>query len=140
MQVRKQQLELDMEQQTCYKQEKEYIKPVYCHPAYLTFLQSIPWEMLGWKEHKLELRLLGEISTSEISITSDDTTLIVMPDVRIPEPEERRLPRQCNSQKKVSLIADSSQGSRRASNAVVWGQRALSPSCYPIYKVCISSW
>ena len=64
----------------------------------------------------------------------------VMPDVRIPEREERRLPRQCNSQKKGSLIADSSQGSRRASNAVVGGQRALSPSCYPSYKVCISSW
>ena len=63
-----------------------------------------------------------------------------MPNVRIPEREERRLPRQCNSQKKGSLIVDLSQGSRRASNAVVRGQRALSPSCYPIYKVCIRSW
>ena len=48
--------------------------------------------------------------------------------------------RQCNLQKKGSLIADLSQGSRHASNAVVGGQRVLSPSCYPIYKVCISSW
>ena len=50
MQVRKQQLELDMEQQTGSKQEKEYIKAVYCHPAYLTSMQSISWETLGWKK------------------------------------------------------------------------------------------
>ena len=49
MQVRKQQLELDMEQQTGCKYEKEYIKAVYCHPAYLTYMQSTSWEMLGWK-------------------------------------------------------------------------------------------
>ena len=49
MQVRKKQLELDMEQQTGSKQEKEYIKAVYCHPAYLTYIQSTSWEMLaGW--------------------------------------------------------------------------------------------
>ena len=47
MQVRKQQLELDMEQQTGSKQEKEYVKAVYCHPAYLTFMQSTSWETLG---------------------------------------------------------------------------------------------
>ena len=55
MQVRKQQLELDMEQQTGFKQEKEYVKGVYCHPAYLTSMQSTSWEMLGglstsWKQ------------------------------------------------------------------------------------------
>ena len=61
MQVRKQQLELDMEQQTASKQEKEYIKAVYCHPAYLTSMQSIAWEMLVWMKHKLESRLLREI-------------------------------------------------------------------------------
>ena len=61
MQVRKQQLELDMEQQTGSKEEKEYIKAVYCHPAYLTYMQGTSWEMLGWKKHKLESRLLGEI-------------------------------------------------------------------------------
>ena len=66
MQVRKQQLELDMEQQTGSKLEKEYAKAVYCHPAYLTYMQSTSWEMLGWKKHKLESRSLGEIS-----ITSD---------------------------------------------------------------------
>ena len=67
MQVRKQQLELDMEQQTGSKQEKEYVKAVYCHPAYLTSMQSTSWETLGWMKHMLESRLLGEISI----ITSD---------------------------------------------------------------------
>ena len=66
MQVRRQQLELDMEQQTGSKEEKKYIKAVYCHPAYLTYMQSTSWETLGWKNHKLESRLPGEIS-----ITSD---------------------------------------------------------------------
>ena len=70
MQVRKQQLELDMEQQTDSKQEKEYAKAVYCHPAYLTNMQSTSWEMLGWMKHKLESRLLGEISiTSHMQMT-----------------------------------------------------------------------
>ena len=55
MQVKKQQLELDMEKQTGSKQEKEYIKPVYCLPAYLTYMQSTSWETLGWKKHKLVL-------------------------------------------------------------------------------------
>ena len=54
MQVRKQQLELDMEQQTGSKQEKEHVKDVYCHPAYLTYIQSTSWETLGWRKHKLE--------------------------------------------------------------------------------------
>ena len=67
MQVRKQQLELDMEQQTDSKQEKKYVKAVYCHPAYLTYMQSASWETLGWKKHKLESKLLGKISiTSEM--------------------------------------------------------------------------
>jgi len=57
MQVRKQQLELDMEQPTGSKQEKEFVKAVYCHPAYLTYMQSTSWEMLDWKKHKLESRL-----------------------------------------------------------------------------------
>ena len=64
MQVKKQQLELDMEQQTSSKSGKEYIKAVYCHPAYLTYMQSISWETLGWMKHKLESRLPGEISIS----------------------------------------------------------------------------
>ena len=71
MQVRKQQLELDMEQQTGSKQEKEYVKAVYCHPAYLTYMQSTSWETLGWKKHKLESRLPGEISiTSDVQMTT----------------------------------------------------------------------
>ena len=70
MQVGKQQLELDMEQQTGSKQEKEYIKAVHCHPAYLTYMQSTSWETLGWRKHKLESRLPGEISiTSDMQIT-----------------------------------------------------------------------
>ena len=59
MQVRKQQWELDMEQPTGSKEEKEYVKAVYCHPAYLTSMQSTSWEMLGWKKQKLESRLPG---------------------------------------------------------------------------------
>ena len=66
MQVKKQQLELDMEQQTGSKLGKEYVKAVYCHFAYLTFMQSISYEMPDWRKHNLESRLLGEIS-----ITSD---------------------------------------------------------------------
>ena len=62
MQVKKQQLELDMEQQNASKLGKEYPKAVYCHPAYLTNMQSMSWEMLGWMKHKLESRLPGEIS------------------------------------------------------------------------------
>ena len=61
IQVRKQ-LELDMEQQTSSKSGKEYVKAVYCHPAYLAYMQSTSWEMLGWVKHKLESRLPGEIS------------------------------------------------------------------------------
>ena len=66
MQVKKQQLELDMEQQTGSQSGKEYIKAVYCHPTYLTYMQTTSWEMSGWMKHRVESRLLGEIS-----ITSD---------------------------------------------------------------------
>ena len=58
--------ELDMEQQTGSKQEKEYVKAGYCHPAYLTYMQSTSWETLGWMKHKLESRLLGEILITQI--------------------------------------------------------------------------
>ena len=57
MQVKKQQLELYMEQQTGSKLGKEYVKAVYCHPAYLTYMQSASWKMPGWMKHKLESRL-----------------------------------------------------------------------------------
>ena len=63
MQVKKQQLELKIEQQTGSKSGKKYVKAVYCHPAYLTYMQSTTCEMQGWMKHKLELKLLGEIST-----------------------------------------------------------------------------
>ena len=70
MQVKKQQLEPDMEQQTGSKLGKEYVKAVYCHPAYLTYMQSKSLEMLGWKKHKLESRFLWEISiTSAMQMT-----------------------------------------------------------------------
>ena len=61
MQVKEQQLEMEMEQQTGSKLGKKYIKAVYCHPAYLTYVQSISWEMLGWMKHQLESSLLGKI-------------------------------------------------------------------------------
>ena len=67
LQVKKQQLELDIEEQTGSKSRKEYIKTVYCHSAYM---QSISWEMLDWMKYKLESRLLGEISiTSDMQMT-----------------------------------------------------------------------
>ena len=57
MKVRKQQWELDMDQQTGYKSGMEYVSAIYCHPAYLIYMQSTSWEMLGWRKHKLESRL-----------------------------------------------------------------------------------
>ena len=70
MQVKKQQLEPDMEQWTGFKLGKEHIKAVYCHLAYLTYIQSTSREMPGWMKHKLESRLLGEISiTSNTQMT-----------------------------------------------------------------------
>ena len=62
MQVKKQQLQPDMEQQAGSKLGKEYVKAVYCHPAYLMYMQKASCRMLGWMKHKLESRLLGEIS------------------------------------------------------------------------------
>ena len=61
---------MDVEQQTGSKEEKEDVKAVYCHPAYLTYMQSTSWEMLGWMKHKLESRLPVEISiTSDMQMT-----------------------------------------------------------------------
>ena len=62
-----------MEQKTGSKSGKEYVKAVYCHPAYLTYMQSTSWEMLDWIKHKLESRLSGEIS---ITIDADSITLM----------------------------------------------------------------
>ena len=66
MQVKMQQLEMNMEQQTGFKFGREYVKTVYCLPAYLTYMQSTSCEMPSWMKHKLESRLPGEIS-----VTSD---------------------------------------------------------------------
>ena len=64
MQVKKQQLKPNMEQQTGSKLGKEYVKAVYCHSAYLTYIQSKSCKMMGWMNHKLESRLPGEISAA----------------------------------------------------------------------------
>ena len=70
MQVKRQYLELDMEQLTDSKLGKEYVKTVYCHPAYLTSVRSTSCEMPGWMKDKLESRLPGEISvTSNMQMT-----------------------------------------------------------------------
>ena len=69
MQIKKQRLEPDMEQWTGSKLGKEYIKAVYCHPTYLASMQTTSCETLGWMNHKLESRLLGEILiTSDMEI------------------------------------------------------------------------
>ena len=73
MQVRKQQLELDMEQQTGSKQGKEYIKAIYCHPAYLTYMQSTSWETLGWMKHQAGIKIAGR-NINNLRY-ADDTTL-----------------------------------------------------------------
>ena len=73
MQFKKQQLELDMEQQIGSKSGKEYVKAVYCHHAYLTSMQSTSCKMPGWMKHKLESRLLGEINNLRYA---DNTTLM----------------------------------------------------------------
>ena len=62
-----------MEQQTGFKSEKEYVKAVYCHPAYLTYMQSTSCKMLGWMKHKLESRLLGNINNLRYA---EDTILM----------------------------------------------------------------
>ena len=70
MQVKNQQLEMDMEQQTGSKLGREYLKAAYCHPAYLTYMQSISCEIPGWMKHGLQSRLPGETSmTSDMQIT-----------------------------------------------------------------------
>ena len=76
MQVRKQQLEQDMEQHAGSKSGKEYVKAVYCHPANLTYMQSTSWETLGCKKHKLESRLPGEISiNADMKMTESEEEL-----------------------------------------------------------------
>ena len=74
MQVRKQQLELDMKQQNGSKSGKEYVKAVYCYPAYLTYMQSTSYEMLGWMKHKLGIKTAGR-NINNLRY-ADDTTLM----------------------------------------------------------------
>ena len=85
MQVRKQQLELDMEQQTGSKSGKECIKAVYCHPAYLTYMQSTSCEMPGWMNHKLESRL-PDCHINNLRY-ADDTTLMAESEEELNESE-----------------------------------------------------
>ena len=70
MQVKKQQLEPDMEQWTSSKLGKEYVKVVYCHPDYLIYMHSTSCDMPGWMKHKLESRFMGELSTSDMQMIS----------------------------------------------------------------------
>ena len=74
MQVKKQQLEPDMEQRTGSKLGKEYVKAVYCHPDYLTYMQSTSWETRGWKKHKLDIKTAGR-NINNLRY-ADDTTLM----------------------------------------------------------------
>ena len=70
MRVKQQQLELDMEQQTGSKSEKEYVKAVYCHPVYLIDMQNTSRKMPGWMKQGLESRLPGKVSvTSDMQMT-----------------------------------------------------------------------
>ena len=76
MQVKKQELEPDIEQRTGSKLGKEYVKPVHCHPACLTYRQSTSCERWGWMKHKLESRLPGKISiTSDMQMTASEEAL-----------------------------------------------------------------
>ena len=97
MQVKKQQLELDMEQQTGSKQGKEYVKAVYCHPAYLTYVQSVSCEKPGWMKHNLESRLPGEIPTTS------DTQMTPPPYAEIEEALKSLLMKVKEESEKVGL-------------------------------------
>ena len=110
MQVKKQQLEVDREQQTGSKLGKEYIKPVYCHPAYLTSMQSTSCKMPDWMKHKLESRLPGEISiTSDTQMTpslwqeSEEELKSLL--VKVKE-ESEKVGLKLNIQKTMSMASD----------------------------------
>ena len=74
MKVKKQQLEQDMEQHTGSKSGKEYVKAIYCHPAYLTYMQSTSWEIPGWMKHKAGIKISGR-NINNLRY-ADDTTLM----------------------------------------------------------------
>ena len=82
MQVKKQQLELDMEQWTGSKLGKEYVKALYCHPAYLNYMQSTPFEMPGWVKHKAGMKIARRnvnklTDTDDTTLMAEDTTLVI---------------------------------------------------------------
>ena len=107
MQVKKQQLELDMEQQTGSKLGKEYVKAVYCHLVYLTYVQSTSRETLDWKKHKLESRLPGEIS-----ITSEEG---VPENLSVPLQGDRDAGEICGGASRVPRTVSTSNSSRGTS-------------------------
>ena len=79
MQIKIQQLDTEVEQWTCFKLGKEYVKAVYCHLGYLTYMQRTSWKMPGWMNHKLKSRLLGEVSTtSEIAESEEELDNLLM--------------------------------------------------------------
>ena len=84
MQVKKQQLEMDMEQQTGSKSGKEYVKAVYCHPAYLIYMQSTSWGMLGWKKQQAGIKIAGR-NINNLRY-ADDTTFMAEKWRRTKEP------------------------------------------------------
>ena len=78
-----------MEQQTGSKEEKEYVKAEYCHPAYLTYMQSTSWEILGWRKHKLESRLLGQYKQLRICIMAESKDELKSLLMRVKEEREK---------------------------------------------------
>ena len=83
MQVRKQQLELDMEQQTGSKQEKEYVNAVYCHHAYLTYMKSTSWETLGWNEAQAGIKIAGR-NINNLRYADDATLMAESEELKSP--------------------------------------------------------
>ena len=88
MQVKKQHLELDTEQQTGSKSGKEYIKAVYCHPAYFTYMQSASWEMLGCDEAQVGIKIAGRNNNN--LRYADDITLMAGSEAKEPLDESER--------------------------------------------------
>ena len=114
MRVKKQQLELDMEKQTGSTLGKEYIRAEYCHPAYLTYMQSKSCKMLGWMIHKLETRLLGEVTTSDMQMISNGTLM-----AESEEELKNLLMRVKKENDKVGLKLNSQKAKIRASSPTI---------------------
>ena len=123
MQVKKQQLQLNMEQQTGSKLGKKYVKAVYCHPVYLTYMQSTSYEMWGWMKHKLGSRLLGEISiNSDMQMTESEEELKCLL-MKVKE-ESEKVGLMLNI-KKTKIMASSPISSVQFSHSVVSGSVTL---------------